>query len=383
MTSSFTRSARAAASAITVLVLSLGALHAQSAPTPGVWTVPGCRRIVGAANVTYTSDEGATLTPTTRPLRGVGYTMGLVTLDTPNTLLAVFNRTLLRSADAGCRWTSQGEIATTSDGFPVSLAAAPGGRAYGWSENRNDLARIDGTAITYLASPVGSIVGLAADSTNGDHVRLGANDGSVWESMDGGSSRWSQITAAPVGSFPLVYRVAFDPANLDHILVGTASTGVFMTPDGGKNWIAATGLSSTGGASNVFEVVGSPVDPLTVWAEGIDLAENLAGVPSEGRHIYLSRDGGATFRPVIDKSATVTLVNGPTMAAHTTDSDVLYFVFGTSFAGYGTDLFRYDAGTGAFTMTHNSNHGISAITFNPADPAVLYLGLDVEQLSGP
>jgi hypothetical protein len=223
---------------------------------------------------------------------------------------------------------------------------------------------------------------MAADGANGDRVRLGGNDGTVWESADAGL-RWSQIATAPLGSFPLVYRVAFDAANLDHVLVGTATTGVLVTPDGGKNWISATGLSSTGGAANVFEIVVSPADPRTVWAQGIDLAENLAGAPSEGRHVYLSRDGGVTFQPVIDKSATVSLVNGPTMAAHPTDPDVFYFVFGTSFAGYGTDLFRYDAGAGALTMTHNANHGISAIAFNPADPSVLYLGLDVEQLSGP
>ena len=89
-------------------------------------------------------------------------------------------------------------------------------------------------------------------------------------------------------------------------------------------------------------------------------------------------NGGATFRAVVDDSAEVNLVNGPTMAAHPTDSDVLYFVFGTKFQGYGTDLFRYDAKKNRLSMTHNANHDINAIAFSPADARVMYLGLEVE-----
>jgi hypothetical protein len=84
----------------------------------------------------------------------------------------------------------------------------------------------------------------------------------------------------------------------------------------------------------------------------------------------------------VTQSSTVTLINGTPMVPHPTDADVLYFTFGTYFQGYGTDLFRYDAGAGVnprLTHTHNSHQDINAIEFMPGDPAVMYLGLTHER----
>ena len=76
----------------------------------------------------------------------------------------------------------------------------------------------------------------------------------------------------------------------------------------------------------------------------------------------------------------VTLVNGPTMAPHPTDADILYFVFGTNYANEGTWLYRYDDSTGQVTRQHNTYHDVFAITFLPGDPSVMYLGLTIEQI---
>jgi hypothetical protein len=163
-------------------------------------------------------------------------------------------------------------------------------------------------------------------------------------------------------------------------VVGTMVGGAYVTTDAGRSWTKATGTSATGGNSNIFNVVISPVSSDVVWAEGIDLDESAKNVPSEGRHIFQSHDGGFTFTPVVDKSADVVLTNGPTMAAHPTDANVLYFVFGTSFGGYGTDLYRFDGMNGQVTKTHNAYHGIDAFAFNPAVPSVMYLGLVREEI---
>lgn len=69
------------------------------------------------------------------------------------------------------------------------------------------------------------------------------------------------------------------------------------------------------------------------------------------------------------------------MAAHPTNPNVLYFSYGTSFGGYGADLYRYDDATGRVTKTHNAYHGIPSIAFNPADPATMYLGLALESVN--
>jgi hypothetical protein len=100
---------------------------------------------------------------------------------------------------------------------------------------------------------------------------------------------------------------------------------------------------------------------------------------SHGDHIARSVDGGLTFAAAVDASADVTLINGPVMAAHPTDPNVLYFVFGTFFQSYGTDLFRYDAATRSLQKSHLDVDDIDAIAFSPADPDVIYFGLESER----
>jgi hypothetical protein len=330
-------------------------------------------------SVTFTTDDGATLTPNTGVLRGTTYSYGLVATDAANTLFLAKDRTVYRSANAGCRWTAVDVVPTVSDNFPLTLTAAPDGRAYAWADGRADLARVDGRRVVTLKSPVGEIVGMgtAADGT----VRLGDGTGRLWESRDLGVS-WTALGTTPVApGTEIVYRAAFDPANLDHALVGTTRQGFFVTQDGGQTWTKATGLAADAvGPVNGFQAVVSPADPNTVYAMALDLNEADLGAPSGGRHIYASLDGGFSFAPVVDSSADVILPNGPVMAAHPADPDVVYFVYGTSVGDYGTDLYRYDGLTGQVTKTHNAYDRITAIAFNPADSAVMYLGLANESI---
>ena len=367
--------------ATALAVMAFGTVLAQETIRPGdAWEVPDCHRVSGSSSVAITPDQGASLVTAGRPLRGTDYAYGLAVLaDVPNTILLAHNRTLQRSTSAGCRWTTVGEIPTTSDGFPSSLAAARGNRAFAWADNRDDLARIDDKGIVPLRSPVGSIVGIGTDPRDTDGVRVAGGDGTLWVSRNGGD-RFDPL-GKPIPGF-IFYRAAFDPSSLDHVVFGVASDGAFVTFDGGTTWTRSTGLSSTGrGSVNVFNVVISPADPATVFAMGLDIAESDSGAPSQGRHIYLSRDGGLSFRPVVAASPEITIPNQPPMAAHPTDANVVYFTFGTSFAGYGADLYRYDDATGQVTKTHNTYHGIPSIGFNPADPGVMYLGLALEQVN--
>ena len=124
--------------------------------------------------------------------------------------------------------------------------------------------------------------------------------------------------------------------------------------------------SVAGTFANVFQLVYSPIDSNRVWAMGIDTA----------KRIFLSDDGGISYRRVVDEAPGVDLINGPTMAAHPSNRDVLYFVFGTHIYQYGTDVFRYDASTATLTVAHNDQHDVNAIAFSRKDPAVMYLGLE-------
>lgn len=341
-----------------VLVVTVAAAPRRRAVTaPSLY--PLCTMVTGTAGVTFTRDEGRTLAPIATPLIGTANTYGLAALETPETVMAWNNDDLLVSTDAGCSWRVVATI--TGADFVPYLAPARGDRVYAWSDARAFLVRWDARGAATMKAPT-EIVGLQADRSDPDRVRAGGTDGSIHESRDAGQT-WELLGRVSAVS---TYRVAFDPANLDHVVAGSLATGAHVSVDGGRTWTRATGLPPS---SNAFNVVVSPADGNVVWAMANDLA-------SSSKHIFLSRDGGRTYERVIDASADVTLVNGPVMAAHPTNPNILYFVFGTFFQGYGTDLFRYDAATRTLTKTHNDHDDINAIAFARDDANVMYLGLE-------
>ncbi len=327
---------------------------------------PRCSVVTGTPAVTFTRNDGRTLAPIAERLEGIGYTYGLVTLDDQGTMLSWHKLTLSLSTDHGCSWRPVGSVPYVD--FPPSIAAAPDRRAYVWSDNRVFFARYDARGLQTLKAP-GAIVGIAVDANDGDHVRAGTADGAIWDTTDSGDT-WTAIGRLKL-AVPLLYRFAVDPHDLDHILAGTATTGALITRDGGRTWTQ----SNIGDGFNAFNIAISPADPNVVWMMALEEKQSETS-PAFGRHIYHSIDGGRTYRPVIDRSATVELINGPLLAPDPRDPAVLYFVFGTYFQGYGTDLFRYDANADRLTMTHNAYHGIDSIAFSRTDPHVMYLGLE-------
>jgi hypothetical protein len=224
--------------------------------------------------------------------------------------------------------------------------------------------RYDSRGLAKLKPPI-DFVGLGVDANDGEHLRAAGNDGTIWESTDAGES-WTQIGALR-SDVPLFYRFVFDPADLDHILGGTINTGAHLSRDGGKTWTRATGF---GNSANVFELAISPADSTRVWAEGLDMTESR-------RHVWVSSDGGATFVPVVDEGPGIELINGNVMAAHPTNRDVLYFVFGTHLFQYGTDLYRFDLSSRSLTVAHNGHDDFNSIAFSRSDPNLMYLGIEI------
>ncbi|HYC63030.1 MAG TPA: dispase autolysis-inducing protein [Thermoanaerobaculia bacterium] len=330
---------------------------------------PPCSMVTGSSAVTFTRNEGFTLAPLAVAPQPISYTYGVAAMiDEEDTLVAWHRDDLLISTNAGCSW----RVVATIEGsdFPPKLEPAKGGRVYAWSENRFFFVRYDARGAVKLRQPV-EFVGVNVDANNADRVRAGGSDGTLWESVDAGET-WNPIGTKIAA--PLFYRFVFNPNDLDHIVAGTTTNGAYVSRDGGRNWTQAAGFGTSG--ANVFHFVFSPVDGNRVWSFGINLEEGNNGEASHGRHIYLSDDGGATYTPVVDEAPGVKLTNGPPMAAHPINRDVLYFIFGTHIFDYGTDLFRYDHAGRWLTLTHSSLDDVNAITFSRKDPRVMYLGIE-------
>jgi hypothetical protein len=351
-----------------VVALSAAEVPAASAADDG-WHVPRCGEVAGAP-ISFTWSDGTQLAKALHPV-AVTYTH-LAALDEPNALVAITSQSILRSTDAGCTWQ---ELARP--GYPGFLSqydvAASGDVAYVYGINDQPVYRVSGTDVAELAGPVAGdgSTGFAIDPADPNHVVAVDKSGQLHRSDDGGAT-WAAM-GVPAAGGQFAYDAAIDPADLEHVVVGTMSQGTWVTFDGGTTWRPSAGIGAKG-RSNGFSVAVSPADSATVWVEGYDLSQDGNGA----RHIWLSKDGGASFVPVLDGNR-VTLFNGTPLWPSPDDADVLYFDFGTWFGNYGTDLYRYDAATQGVTVNHNSYDDVSSVAFSPANPRVMYLGLVEER----
>jgi hypothetical protein len=313
----------------------------------------------------------------------VRYQFSVATLATSGALLSGDQSgNLFASADAGCTWTPAGSL---PGGMTIpQVVPAPDGSAYVWSINTYSLVRVASGVITPLPDlPTGgsSVVELAVDPVTSTHLRAVTDDGRLFESTDGGM-KFAQIGTQPVGVY--LYDASIDPNDLDHIVLGTLGGSVQTTFDGGATW-QQVDLGAPGERVNAFTVEISPARSRTVYVQGLNIAESDRGEPSQGRHVYRSGSGGLKFKPIVDQHEGVTLVNGALVVPHPTKARTAYFVFGSNFQAYGTDLFRVRTprhGDPRLTVQHNDFDEIKSIAFNPQRPKVMYLGLADEPGGG-
>lgn len=333
------------------------------------WHAPRCSTVQSSGKLTFTTDEGRTITPTAGHPATTQSLTGLATLATPDHVLGVdAHGRLFLSRDAGCMWVLFGRLDRYTNAPQV--AAARDGSAYVWGHDTN-LYRVRGTHVTALPALPAGMVDLAVDPHRAAHLRAVLDDGRALESWNGGHD----FHAAGRADEPYRYDAATDPRDFRHLVVGTSGAGVLTSRNGGRTWHKARGIAH--GRANVYSVAFSPADPSVVYAEGMNMAEHDAGSPDQGRHIYRSTNGGRTFHVIVDDvPGAIVLPNGSLLAPDPRHRSVLYFVFGEHFGGFGTRIYRYSSRTHRVTWTSNSYDGIRAIAFNPRYPNVMYLGTE-------
>ncbi|MBV8689891.1 MAG: hypothetical protein JOZ59_07290, partial [Candidatus Eremiobacteraeota bacterium] len=138
---------------------------------------------------------------------------------------------------------------------------------------------------------VSSVVGSDRDQAL---YYVGAADGGVWRSTNGGTDWTPLFDDQPVAS---IGALALDPSNANIVWAGTGEAnprndvvpgnGIYVSRDGGKTWT----FSGLEGTTSISKIVVDPRNPRTivVAALGDPFADSTA------RGIYRSTDGGATW----------------------------------------------------------------------------------------
>jgi hypothetical protein len=130
-----------------------------------------------------------------------------------------------------------------------------------------------GSGLIGGGSPVvsGRVTALAVDPTNPQVVYLGAAQGGVWKTTDGGST-WTPLTDAQASL--AVGSIALDPSNPSILYVGTGEenfsgdsyygAGILKSTDGGATWIHLPGSFAGPTSADSYFGGGARIDSLAV-----------------------------------------------------------------------------------------------------------------------
>lgn len=192
---------------------------------------------------------------------------------------------------------------------------------------------------TGLATPwvaAGAVGPIVVDPTDQNTIYIGAVNGGVWKSTDGGRN-WSVLT--PGQSSPSIGALALDRAAPNTIVagfgnfsssreIGGAFAGLIRSSDGGRTWSAIGGNA----------LAGQNIDGVTVSGRDI-LAASLNG------GLFRSDDGGASFRSVLSGRIT-------SLVADPSDPSRIYAAVA---AGAESKVYRLTNGGAKWTAVFDSS----------------------------
>lgn len=216
----------------------------------------------------------------------------------------------------------------------------------------------------------GRVTALAVDPTSSTTVYLGAAEGGVWKTTNGGST-WTPLTdhqaSLAIGS------IAIAPSNHSLIYAGTGEEdfsadsyfglGVLKSTDGGTSWTMLSGPFASS-RLDIGSIAVQPTNPNVV----------LAGT---NNGVYRSSNGGSTWTQVLFGAAATSVVFNPTNA------NMAYAALGSSAGSVKNGVYVSANGGSTWTLHNGSGAGVLptthvgriAIAIAPSTPSTLYAGI--------
>jgi uncharacterized protein (TIGR03437 family) len=222
---------------------------------------------------------------------------------------------------------------------------------------------------TYVTA--GRVNAIAVDPRDNNVVYMGAAEGGVWKTTDGGIN-WKPITddQASLANG----AIAIDPTNPDTVYVGTGEENFAI-----DSYYGAGILKSTDGGASWTNIVG-PFARTTIGALAISPSNNQILLASSRIGIYRSTDGAATWTQVLPATGAGI---GTSVLFHPTDGNIAYAALGNVNGSASNGVFRStDGGQTWHQLTGSgssalptSNVGRIEIAIAPSTPTTLYVGI--------
>lgn len=206
----------------------------------------------------------------------------------------------------------------------------------------------------------GRVNTIAIDPTDSNTLYIGAAEGGVWKSTNGGAS-WNPLTD---GQPSLANgAIALDPSNPQTVYVGTGEENFAI-----DSYYGAGILKSTNGGASWKNIVG-PFLHAYIGGIAVSPTNTQVLLVSSDMGIWRSSDGAATWSQVLNGTGTAVLFDP-------TNGDIAYAALGAPFGGFNNGVYKSTDGgktwQGIRSGLPSTRVGRISLAIAPTTPATLY-----------